>query len=241
MLNPVEEEKYRKLREQCKELRVVTAPDVFIGLQVHRDGKLVFDDIQRGHSWTRNYYNLMFAWGADAAGDGVSTTIGASKMSVRTTGGTVYKNSLYVCNRMGGTYQTSSGIHGPVSDSSYGIVVGTGSTAFSIDGYALATQITHGTTTGLFSHQASAAATMAYDSTAGAEKWTNTISRIFNNNSGGSVTVAETGLYHNAICYGSSQTILMIERTVLDPTVAVVNGAQLTVTYSIVGDFSAID
>jgi hypothetical protein len=57
--------------------------------------------------------------------------------------------------------------------------------------------------------------------------------------------VAETGIYWSGwispAAAGALSGVRMIERSVLSPTVNVPNGAQLTVTYSISLDFTAID
>jgi hypothetical protein len=58
-----------------------------------------------------------------------------------------------------------------------------------------------------------------------------------------SITVKEVGLAGVVAMFTSAQTndYMLMERSVLSPTVPVPNGAQLTVTYSISMDFSAID
>ena len=50
MLNPQEEAKREQLKAKCREMKVLPPSDIFIGLQVHEKGKLIFDDVQRGHS-----------------------------------------------------------------------------------------------------------------------------------------------------------------------------------------------
>jgi hypothetical protein len=77
--------------------------------------------------------------------------------------------------------------------------------------------------------------------TSGTKTWENTIIRIFNNNSGGVIVIKEAGLYWSGYLFDTSIGYHMHERSVLSPTVAVANGAQLTVTYAISMDFSAID
>jgi hypothetical protein len=60
---------------------------------------------------------------------------------------------------------------------------------------------------------------------------------VLGNNSGSSITVKEAGLNSNA----SNMGLYLWERSVLNPTVPVPNGAQFTVTYNVIMDFSAID
>jgi hypothetical protein len=61
--------------------------------------------------------------------------------------------------------------------------------------------------------------------TSATKTWVATLIRVFNNNSGASIVVAEAGLL------GSGSTLL--SRDVLGSTVTVANGGQLTVTYTI--------
>jgi hypothetical protein len=225
MLDSKEEEKFKRLRKMCHELKVPTPPEIMIGLKVHdHNGILTFDDKQRGHSWTRNFYNEMFHF---IAGGAYTTN----------TWGAGYINHQY---QTGGTPDAQNGFGNPVlncmgiiGNSTGGIIVGTGNTAFSADGYSLATKIVHGNGANQLAYSAQAAFASSYN--AGTFIWTSTTYRIFNNNSGGSIVVAEVGLASQYAIYQ------MHERSVLAPTVTVVNGAQLTVTYEISMDFTAID
>lgn len=220
MLDPKEEAEFDELKGLFGELNIPSPPEIFIGLQVHKDGKLIFDDKQRGHSWTRNFYNFKCGIGTNASM--LSSSFGAGYMSGKVIGGTINGTVRYLCNKI------ATGLIGSLK----GIVVGTDDTAFSKEQYALGAIVAHGTGSGQLVYQAS-----AFDSKAYASKvWTATSKRIFNNNSGGDITVKEVGLYSD---YGNNT--FLTERSVLDPTVTVPNGAQLTVTYEISMDFSSID
>ena len=94
-------------------------------------------------------------------------------------------------------------------------------------------KIAHGNASGQFAYNAMSAPVATYNG--GAKTWSSAPTRIFNNNSGGSITVGEVGLMWNGTCFGST-THYLFERSVLSPTVAVANGAQLTVTYTITMD-----
>jgi hypothetical protein len=237
MLDPKEEKKFKELRNMCRELKVPSPPEIHIGLQVHdHNGVLIFDDKQRGHSWTRNFYNYMLGTLSDA--QNAQASFGAGYLSGKTTAGTIRGTAGYTPARAS-NLTANSGFTLLNTTNVYGIVVGTGDTAFSVDHYALATQIAAGTGGGQLSHVAMSNPTAAY--TGGTKTWKTTIFRIFNNNSGVSITVKEVGLFWiGSICYASNE-YYMLERSVLSPTVAVANGAQLTVTYEISMDFSAID
>lgn len=233
MLNPNEERQFEELKKKCRELHVMPPPEIMIGFQVYdKEGILIFDDVQRGHSWTRNFYNRMFGLLVGCLGDGTGQ-FGAGKMSAKQVNGTVYSS-----NSDGYCYNANQSWL-------FDIVVGTGDTAFSADDYALAALISDGTGSGQLSHQATTRGALAYTATPGSEKWTLSISRMFNNNSGDSIAVKEAGLATNAFTYpfnGASITAnIYNERSVLSPMVVVPDGGRIIVTYAISMDYSSID
>jgi hypothetical protein len=240
MLDLKEEAKFAELKDKCRDLRVPTPPEIFIGLKVHdKDGILTFDDIQRGHSWNRNLWNILFMTCCDCAADG--STFGAGTMGTKSQDGTSRGNttSSYARGVSGGAVgnyiAVSYGWCGAAGVAA-GIVIGTSDTAFSPQDYALGALISPGG----WVYNAMGIGSIAY--TAGTKTWKHTKARVFNNNTGGSVTVKETGLTGYATTVnGLNPVLYLFERSVLSPTVAVPNGAQLTVTYEISMDFSAID
>ena len=223
MLNPQEEAKREQLKAKCREMKVVPPPDIFIGLQVHKDNKLLFDDIQRGHSWTRNYWNYIY--GKTSNCDTTSDAFGVGYISNKDTNGTLWYSQFPILY-IPGTILTGS------ANTLGGISVGTGTSAFDVEQYALNALITSGSSAGKLYYNACAVASTTYAD----KKWTIVGRRVFNNNSGGSIVVAETG-----ICASYNGVYWLLERSLLSPTVTVPDGAQLTVTYTIVDDFSAID
>jgi hypothetical protein len=223
MLDVIEEAKREELKAKCREMKVLPPTDIFIGLQVHDKGKLIFDDVQRGHSWTRNYWNYIFGKTSNC---GLSTTdFGAGYISCKGTTGDLSASNWPIAYIHGNIMTASANVVG-------GIVVGTGTAAFDIEQYALDALVSSGSSAGKLYYNASAVSSTTY----AAKKWTIVGSRIFNNNSGGSIVVAETGIYAP---YGS--LFWLFERSLLSPTVTVPDAAQLTVTYTIVDDFSSID
>ncbi len=238
MLNPIEEAKFAELKSKCRELGVPSPPEIMIGLRVHdRNGILTFDDIQRGHSWTRNFYNLLFSLASSSPGSG-SNNFGAGYLSYKATDNSMHYSSLYQVSTysnaaVGGGFINSSG------NGDWGIVFGTGDAAFSSDGVALNTKIAHGNSATQLYYNSMGACVPSYLSES--KTWKGTISRFANNNSGGNIEVKEIGLYTMSRSFTTGGGPWMLERSVLDPTVAVANGAQLTVTYEISMDFSAID
>lgn len=112
-------------------------------------------------------------------------------------------------------------VNSPITNTDYGILIGTGATAVNFDNYTLVTKIAHGNGSGQMMYKAS-----IVEAVAGAATTTFRIIRTFSNDYSASLTVNEIGLaiYHQSIpCY------ILIARDLA--TQAVVAGATLTVRY----------
>lgn len=112
---------------------------------------------------------------------------------------------------------------GPVNDSTQGIVVGTGTNAVAIGDTKLQTQITHGAGAGQLSHGLQS---FVAPSTTGSTR-SYTTKRLFTNNSGGTITVQESGIYSTT----SSFRFCVIRD--LTGAVAILNTQVLTLEYTI--------
>lgn len=108
-------------------------------------------------------------------------------------------------------------------DTTYGIVVGTGTDAVTIDDYKIKTLILHGSTTGKLSYGATSVGTCSSVGTSRIY----TIARTFTNLSGDDITYREVGLYLKII----TAQYLCIEHSLLEGTIA--NGTSGTLTYTI--------
>lgn len=190
----------------------------------------------RSRTFNRNFWNAVFT---QYSGVAVSSgTFGAGVLSVKNTSGTT--------KTIGGRYldnpnptlngADAGGIVVGGLGLATGIVVGTGSTAESFENNTLVTLVAHGTGAGQLSYAAQVSPTPSY--VAGTKTWTSLYTRIFNNNSGGTIIVAETGIYYSFTVVGSTATV-MAERTLLGATVSVLNAGQLTITYTITLTFPA--
>src|SRR3990167_6453158 len=137
-------------------------------------------------------------------------------------------------------YQTSGASGGGASTSfavasdQCGIVVGTGSTAVAVANFAMGTIIAHGTSAGQFVYYGC----WGLNYTTGASSASFDIERIFRNSSGGSIGVAEIGMYCASTTGQSSPPPAVafgfcILRDVLGATVTVLDGEYLKVKYTI--------
>lgn len=108
----------------------------------------------------------------------------------------------------------------------HGIVVGAGTTAPTINDYALVALITHGVASGQLQYSAVTFGAPASDATTSQF----TITRDFANASGASITVNEIGLHVKGYIYNSTYYFLVI-RDIVAGGIAVPNGQTLTVNY----------
>ena len=175
----------------------------------HASRLTVFDSgLQPAHSFTIGFSKILF---------NVGLWIGAeSPVAVTSTSGVSVTNTF----NSSATQQQSLRTDAGTTTSTYGIQVGTGTAAESINDTSLQTQISHGTSVGNLQY---GAMTYGAPSTT-ATTTTFRCTRVFTNGSGGTVTVQEIGLVSR-----TTNSILMIRD--LTGAVAVTNGQQLTVNY----------
>lgn len=209
-------------------LKTLSMPTLHIHTRVEKGGIILSDKHQVGHSWVRNAYN--------AYNLAMIYSLPTTYLYLRNTSGTITTAGTgYVFGS--GLWWADFGYYSTANAETYGVVVGTGTTAFDLDDYKLDAVITHGNTSGKLYYQAQVAAVTTYS---GDPDFTQNIlfKRVYNNNSGGTITVNEVGLIYNA--YGISYTLM--SRDVLDVPAVVLDGAQLTVTVSITTkDFASTD
>lgn len=213
----------------------IPVPMTFIEVESRApDGELIGHYKDRSRTFNRNYWNWIlksFAFMAGTAGTYASdTTYGAGHITNKNTAGTVQNANA--------SYTAQPRVYAPdiVTTAALGvakgIVVGTGVAAESFEDVALGGLIAHGTGAGQLSHAAMVLQTPTYSTLV----WTNTLVRLFNNNSGGTIVVGETGLYAD---FNAGAQLYMICRDKLGATVSVLNAGQLTVTYTTTLTFPA--
>ena len=113
-----------------------------------------------------------------------------------------------------------------------GIIVGTSSTAVAVGDDNLVTPIANGSAASQFTYYGC----WGLNYTTGASSASFDVERIFRNDSGGSITVAEIGMYAGTMLAAVTAPLgfsFCILRDVISPTVAVANGEYLKVKYTI--------
>ena len=201
------EEDYKELARLGQKLGL-PVPQVFLSLEVTKDGKVLETYKDRSRTWNRNFWNYTMVNGC---GGTVGATFGAGSLIGKFRAGSLQDIPIYNFHSL-----ASAG-----SDI-VGIVPGRGSGAEDFEGYNLTTPITHGTGANQFSFLVEVAPVPTYD--APSLTWTANFARVYNNNSGGNITVTE-------VAYLYSQGFMMC-RDLLSVPQLVVNGAQLTITYT---------
>ena len=124
-------------------------------------------------------------------------------------------------------YQSNLKAGAASGDDNFGIQVGTGTNAVSINDNALQTKIVHGTATGQLQYGGVTFGATSCDTS----KCECTITRDFANGSGGDITVNELGLVLQMIDVTSKN--ILVARDVVSGGIAVANGQTLTVNYKI--------
>lgn len=172
-----------------------------------RNGKILSKEEEKSRSMLGNWYRILYAHMAYT-----STSL------IRTDG--IDRGVIY----FGDNWKFKA----DANEDSIGIVIGTGSTAVTIDDNKLDSQIMQGTDSGQMRHLAS---TPGWPSVAGSNCDFLT-TRTFLNNSGGSITVRESGIYcrvKGPTYYGYAGIVRDILATPQD----VPDGGSITIDYTL--------
>ena len=186
-----------------------------------KDNNLLENRSQLSRSWTRKFIDLWYV----LAGNGTNTLSSADISNTLRTLSTKSGN-LQVWSPPGGiTFLPMSNGPSLMLGQNLGIVVGTSATAVTPADYALNAIIAHGASTGQLWHHA----TDVYGHTIINPNASFNIVRLFTNNSGGSITINEVGIY----ALGSSAYSFCICHDVVSPGVTVNNTEILSVIYTV--------
>lgn len=205
--------------------------------------KLIREWEEESHSLTRNFYNHGITQGLDVDTLNAASTFGAGFLNLKCILGTVRTGSS---PHDGPGSGSDNGFRGGSGSDCVGIVIGTGNTAFSFEDFKLKNKIVEGTCPACgcnccccsrfmsyiaaVDHTIDASTYMIYNASCD-QKWRLALPRFFNNNSGGTITVKETGIYTRLTNPAFS---FLHARDVFACVACVVNGGQIKITYSLV-------
>jgi hypothetical protein len=140
--------------------------------EITKDGKLVLRQRKKANSYVVAYNQM------------TECMLAGSTVSIKDVG-----NASRSCNGSNGSVYCS--LNALVNDATFGIVVGSDATAVTINDYKLGTLIANGATSGLLQYGAT---TIVPPAVVGSySSWF--LARPFLNNSGGTITIYETGVY----------------------------------------------
>lgn len=221
------DEKFEALKKLAVELHI-PVPELHLRRKIENPGCETIIKDGRSHTWVRNYYNLIFAASAGGFTSSLafvtSGSYGAGSLKVKVS----TNNEVDPAN---GAYlpQINASANMPQAISNGGIWIGAGDTAYSFEQYAMSAIVSHGTATGNLVYGVMAHQTPVY--TSGTKEWAQTIKRVFNNNSGATITIKETGF--------AGTSSMLNARDVLGTADVLNEGAQYTVTYTVKLTFPA--
>jgi len=116
---------------------------------------------------------------------------------------------------------------------SYGIIVGSGTTPFNLNNYALATKIAHGTGSGQLVYDAMSLDDLGLDTSVSPPVYRMRLMRGFKNLTSSSITIAEVGIsarnYWKTDVGGLNDIVFLIARDVLPSSYTVPAGGSATV------------
>jgi hypothetical protein len=207
-------ERIEKVNRMQKIGAVIWKPTLvpYVELKVEKDGEVLTHVNKLCESFNRNFFVLFALVHARCAG--VGATFGDGILTCKTTGASITTAGPA---EYGLTMTSSAG------GVTYGIILGTSTTTESFNHFAIQTIIPNGSAAGTLAYQAQALP--SYTWTGGTLTWEIDHVRVFNNNSGGIITVNEIALYY------LNTSGIMVLRDLLAVGVDVPNTAQLTVTY----------
>lgn len=234
------DKKMALLRRLAAEVGSPSLPDMHIGIKLtDKDGKILEDRYEQGHSWTRNAWTGFNCFMIDSGADAPlsltgNTSFRAGHLAMRSTAGVISSSIDALPLDRPNSSVSYNGFCNPSLDSSYGIVVGTSDEPFHPEDYRLWGHISNGVGAGQLSYLGMVVPVTVYNS--GDSTWTRTYTRVFNNNSSGAIIIKETGSI-----YSGSVTALL-SRDVLSSPINVPVGGQLTISISFTTvSFAAFD
>jgi hypothetical protein len=230
-----DEEEWEEFRNLGVELGI-PIPEVHLKIDLQNPGEETQTVCnRRSRSFVRNFYNCMYfpyAFSGQGSLPLVSPAkiYGSDGLALKDIGGVVADVAANV------SFQFSSGDilswTNTLNDRTRGIVVGTSNSPETFEDFRL------GAIDESMSYVGQVLLPPVWDRTT--QTWSTVTSRVFNNNTGSTVTIRETGIYADVVTY---QTVIfssitnvsptaMLLRDVLSAEINILNGGQLTTSYT---------
>jgi len=171
---------------------------------INEKGKCIYYRRYRSRSFVANFINALY------------TLLSGQSVTNVNTGGSTYSTST----------GSQIGVTASSNDDSYGIQIGTGTTAPAITDFSLTQLIPNGTSAGQMQYGAVTVMSPVINTTNNTGYIT--VTRAFTNNSGGSITVSEVGL---VAIYSFNKTLIIHD--LLPTPITVPNGSTLSIAYEI--------
>jgi len=203
-----------------------------------KDGKMIKQHKQHSHSFVSNFLSILASSLATSYNEPISNNSYGYYYKITNGNYAAYSPNVFSINLL-------FDLDDSANDSTYGIVVGTGTATPTPNDYALGNQIVNGTGSGQLVYNAhnispapqtigsSAFLTITTTPTSGilpvsgnTTSWQ--ISRTFQNQSGASITVSEVGIYT-----GTPTGNALIVHDLLSSPITIPNNAVLTIVYTI--------
>lgn len=226
----LKEGEYR-LMEKLGQRNKIPIPGMLLRRQIFGpDGHETFDSgMNRSDTVVRSYYNLLFCQGA-AKNPSDTASFGTGFLSIKDTAGTIRGDTDDMIGHPHASDHDIVGGFGFLASAGVitnGIVAGTSSLAEDFESFGLTAIIANGAGGGQFDYAASG----LHAITNSTLTLKDTVIRDMNNNSAGSITVEEVGIYTTLQIGGSIHRMMMTRDLTGGDVVA--SAAQYRVTYEI--------
>jgi hypothetical protein len=222
-----EEEAVAEIIDKCRAAHVPIPPVTRLKFDLYNaNGEHVLEQEQMAKSWVRNAYTFLLRYCPFGVLPGNNYGPGGRLIRCMPVSGLqdgdVLSSNISLTLPAGG-----------LGSFTQGIILGTSDAAESFEHIGLQSQILSGNSAGQLLHNLGSTSG-SYD--IGTRTGTTTFQRIFNNNSGGMITVREIGMAGNG--GGFTQSVL-VSRDIISPAIEVADLAQLKVTYTTTLTFPA--
>lgn len=225
-----EESEIKAMQKRQRELHLIPTPVCYLDVEViNKNGEVTAKYSDRSKSWVRNFYNWCVTQQMCCDTNCKGASYGAGYLNPKQHSGAIATTTTPIANKATDT-TIGNGYRGAAGTDTIGILIGTGDTPESFDDYCLSSKIVTGHATGEMDYQAMARSIPTWFDSPD-YKMEVALERSFLNDSGGSITVKETGL--SAYLFTSGSSPILVARDVLASAIDVANESLIKVTYTL--------